>query len=306
MKRLNHHIRSFQQAWSNILAHPVEHVINIIVLALVISMCSIGISFNGSLDTWKQNNLVYPQLVVYMDSNATDAEINQVQQTLTKIGAPIVHDFKYVSKQQALDEMRSDPKMKEIASDVIDPQNNILPDVIIVNTGTFESADLTKLSMQVSQLPLVDNVQMDQNYAAKIGSLFGFAGKISVTVQILLILVLSLVIYNMIRLQMMLRSDEIQVSRLIGASDSFIMRPLIHYAVWQVTLAAIVASITLMILTSKLNDLFAHFSNLFGNGFILHLITAKQMFVMWIILTIFAIFTVFLAVRWVFSHTHTR
>lgn len=306
MKRLNHHIRSFQQAWSNILAHPVEHVINVVVLALVIAMCSIGISFNNSLDTWKQNNLIYPQLVVYMDANATDAEINQVQQTLTKIGAPTVHDFKYISKQQALDEMRNDPKMKEIASDVIDPQNNILPDVIIVNTGTFESTELTKLSMHISQLPLVDNVQMDQNYAGKVGSLFGFAGKISLTMQILFILVLSLVIYNMIRLQMMLRSDAIQVSRLIGASDSFIMRPLIHYAVWQVTLATIVATITLIVLNSKLNDLFSHFSNLFGNGFMLHLITVKQMFVMWIILVIFAIFTVFLAVRWVFSHTHTR
>lgn len=306
MRKLNHHLKSFKNAWYTILTQPFEHLINVLVLALIITICAAGLSLNNSLEVWKQKNIVYPQMIVYMNSNANEADINNVQQTLVKIGKPTINDFKFISKQQALDEMHNDQRMKDVASDVIDPNNNPLPDVIIVNAGTVESTALTKLNMQLEQLPLVDDVQMDINYANKISDLLGFANKISLGMQGLFIVVLSLVVYNMIRLQMMLKSDAIQVSRLIGASDSFIMRPLIHYAIWQVTLATAIAGGGIYLFTQNLNAIFVHFSSLFGNGFQLQVLPIKEFMTMWGVLIVFTIFTVFLAVRWVFRNTYSK
>lgn len=302
MIKFNHHIRSFKQAWQTILFHPFEHLINILVLALVITICAAGLSLNNSLDTWKQHNITYPQIMVYMDTRASEAEIDSVQKNLVKIGKPIVNDFKYISKQQALTDLQNDSRTKDIASDVISADNNPLPDMIIINTGVAESDALSKLSMQLEQMPLVEKVQIDINYANKISSLLGFAKKITFSTQILFILVLSLVIYNMIRLQMMLKSDAINVSRLIGASDSFIMRPLIHYAIWQVTLATAVAGGGIYLLTTNLNSMFTHFNNLFGNGFSLQILPLQEFIILWLTLLVFTVFTVFLAVRWVFRN----
>lgn len=306
MQKLNHHIRSLKQAWITMLTNPFEHLINIVILALIITACTAGLSLNNSLGVWKQHNTVYPQIMISMNTNANQADIDVVQKTLVKIGQPLIHDFKYISKAQALDELNNDQNMKEMASGVIDANDNPLPDVIIINTATAESDALTKLSMQLNQLNLVDSVHMDINYANKVSDLLGFATKISFGIQLLFIVVLSLVIYNMIRLQMMLKSDAIQVSRLIGASDSFIMRPLIHYAIWQVTIATAFAGGGIYLFTKNLNNLFQNFSHLFGTGFQLQPLPISEFIIMWLVLVIFTIFTVFLAVRWVFNNTHTR
>lgn len=306
MQKLTHHRHSFAQAWITMLKNPVEHLINILVLALIIGICAAGLSLNNSLNVWQQKNITYPQIMLYLDNNANQADVANIEKVLNNVAKTTIHDYKYVSKAQALTELQQDQQMKSIASDVIDPNNNPLPDVLIINTATAESAALTKLNTQLGQLPMVDNIQIDMNYASKIQQLLSFASKVSTAAQILFILVLSLVIYNMVRLQMMLKSDAIKVSRLIGASDSFIMRPLFHYAIWQVTLAYIIAGGILRLMTSNLNNLFASFGNLFGKGFEFTTLPIGEFCLLWIILVIFTMFTVFLAVRWVFRNTYSQ
>ena len=306
MQKLTHHLRSFNQAWLSIFRQPIEHLINIIVLALIISLCALGISLNSNLTNWQSQNLSYPQMMLYLDKTANQADVTNIENTLNKFSKSTVRNYQFISKQQGLAELQQDQQMKAIASDVIDANNNPLPDILIVNTSTSESATLQRLNMQLSQLPMVDSVQMDMNYANKINDLVSFSSQIMLLGQILFIVVLALVIYNMVRLQMLLKSEAVQVSRLIGASDSFIMRPLMHYAVWQVTLAMLIAVAGLRYITSSLNLMFASFSNLFGQNFRIIQLAPQQLIMLWVILVIFTIFTVFLAVRWVFNHSYNQ
>ncbi len=306
MNKLTQHLRSFQQAWLTMLKHPVEHLINILVLALIITICAAGLSLNNSLNIWQQQNIAYPQLTLYLDSNANQADVENIERSLNQQSKNIIRDYKFIGKQQALDELQQDQQIKSIASDVIESANNPLPDVLIVNTLTAESNVLNRLNIQLNQLPMVASVQMDLRYANKIQDLLGFAREISSAAQILFILVLSLVIYNMVRLQMMLKSDAIKVSRLIGASDGYIMRPLCHYAVWQVTLATGLATLGMHTMTYNLNLMFANFSHLFGKSFTFATLPFGEFAIMWLVLIIFTIFTVFLAVRWVFRNTYSQ
>ena len=82
--------------------------------------------------------------------------------------------------------------------------------------------------------------------------------------------------------------------------------PLIHYAVWQVTLATAIAAASLRYLTQTLNTMFANFSNLFGKGFQLAPLELYQFGALWLALIIFTIFTVFLAVQWVFRNSYSH
>lgn len=306
MNKLIHHLQSFKQAWLTIFKQPFEHLINIIVLALIITICAAGLTLNNSLSHWQKNNLVYPQLMLYLDSNANPADVSNIEKALNKLTNGTVKNYQFISKAQGLAELQQDQQMKSIASDVIDANNNPLPDMFIVNAATTESQSLEKLNLQLGQLPMVDNVQLDMQYAGKVNELMSFATSIGEFAIILFGAVLALVVYNMIRLQMLLKSDAIKVSRLIGASDSFIMRPLIHYAVWQVTLATAIAVGSLHYLIKSLNAMFANFSNLFGKGFQLAPLELFQFGALWLALIIFTIFTVFLAVQWVFRNSHSH
>lgn len=306
MSIINNHIKGFKQSWGYIFSQPTEHIISILVLGLIITICATGLSLGSNVDKWRENNIVYPQMIVYMNTQANAADIEATQKIISKASNKIVRSSQFISKDQALTELSQDESMKSIASDAIDANNNPLPDVIIVNTSTAESETLNKLKTQLSQVAMVDNIQIDMNYAGKVDNLLEFASRMSFAIQILFVIVLGMVIYNMVRLQLMLRSNAIQVARLIGASDSFIMRPLIYYAVWQTTIATAISYAGLFFISNSLNKLFANFGSLFGDGFKIDMLPPEQFLIMWGSIMIFTIFTVFLAVRWVFRNTYTK
>ncbi|RTK95832.1 MAG: hypothetical protein EKK64_05630 [Neisseriaceae bacterium] len=300
-------LRVFKHAWQIILSKPIEHFINLVALGLIISLCMTSLSVNKSMHVWEDTNIVYPQIYVYMDNQANDADLGVVQKLLTSSEhSREIANYKYVSKDEALHSVTADNDMKSIASEVISSDSNPLPDVFIVNTSTLDAKSLELLTKQLQATPMVDNVQIDVNYANKISDLISFASNISFAVQALLIGVLCLFVYNIIRLQMMLKSDAIKVSRLIGASDGFIMAPLLQYAFWQVSLATITGAVIQVLIAKQINGLFAHFTHLFSDKFVVNLLCVSDYFMIWLEIVAFALLSVFLAVRWVLNHTRIR
>lgn len=304
MKLLTQHLRSFNNAWYNILTKPVEHLINIMALTVIIAICMVAIIIGNNLSHWQQKNILHPQITIYLERSANSKDIARIEKELHKFDHSLISNYKFISKEQALTELQEDKNLKEIASDTLEENANPLPDVFIVETATNNSQEIERINIQLGQLPKVDNSHVDLNYAQKISHLVKFSSIIVQAIQLICIVLVALVVYNIIRLQMLLKVDAISVSRLIGASDSFIMRPLIHYAVWQVTLATSIAALLVHFLDKYLNQLLSTMQPLFGNGIQILPLPWLQMLVIWLVLTIFTVFTVFIAVRWVFRNTY--
>jgi len=304
MKLLSHHLQSSRSAWRSILTQPLEHLVNVVVLGIIILICLVSITIGNNLNIWQNNNLIHPQIIIYLDQNSTSSDIGKVEKELRKLSGTTLRTYKFISRQQALNDLQQDRKLKEIASDVVDENNNPLPDVFIVEAATTNPDEVNRLNLQLSQLPKVEDTHLDVNYANKIGNLVDFSYKIITFVQLICIVIVALVVYNLIRLQMLLKVDAISVSRLIGASDSFIMRPLIHYAVLQVTVATLFAVGGVYFLTGRVNHLLFNLNSLFGKGIQILPLSLIQLVTMWLILITFTIFTVFMAVRWVFRNTY--
>lgn len=304
MKLLLQHLHSCKEAWRSILTKPFEHLINIIVLAVIIFLCLFAITIGNNLNFWQTNNLVYPRIAIYMDKDATPNDIGIIERDLHKFGKTIIRDYKFISKQQALDDLKQDKKLKEIASDAVDEVNNPLPDVFIVEAATTIPDEVNRLNLQLGQLPKVDDTNLDLNYVNKVSNLIDFSFAIIMVIQVVCLIIAALVIYNLIRLQMLLKVDAISVSRLIGASDSFIMRPLLHYAILQISLAMLVATGGVWLLINHVNGLLLSLHYMFGKGIQIIPLSCLQIVLMWLILIAFTIFTVFVAVRWVFRNTY--
>ena len=77
--------------------------------------------------------------------------------------------------------------------------------------------------------------------ATKLDALLRFARHGLWSLGAALALALILVTHNTIRLQVLARRDEIEVSKLIGATDDFIRRPFLYHALWQGVFAALIA-----------------------------------------------------------------
>jgi cell division transport system permease protein len=300
MKTISMHIRGFVLALVKIFKSPIEHLLNILTLTVIIATLGSVLVISKNISIIQKNNVNFPQIVIYLKDNVGQNGISTVEAAINKFNSKIIKNYQFISKEQGLSELQKDESLKQIASDVISSNNNPIPDVLIINTSTADNHRLQMLAGKISKLEMVSDVQMDTNYASKIENLVKFISKISNLLQIAFEIILVIVIYNLIRLQMLLRKDEIIVSRLIGASDSFIMRPLAYYAVLQILIATAFAIYGVNLFVIYLNNMFANLASLFGSNFRLYPLDYMQMLQISGILIIFGVFAVFLAVRWVF------
>jgi cell division transport system permease protein len=306
MKTLNLHLRGFIAALIRIFTNPFEHLFSILTIAVIVTTLSITLVINNSITSWESHNISYPQIIVYLKNDLSQNDVYNLENTINKFSQKTIKGYQFISKNEGLEELKQDTTLKQIASDAISNDNNPLPDVLVLNTNTTDVKLLNSLKNHISEIHLVDEVQMDTEYASKISDLLAFVTNISRLLQLAFAFILIIVIYNMIRLQMSLRQDEIIVSRLIGASDSFIMRPLIHYATIQIILGSAIGFALVNLFANYINNLFSRLNLLFGNGFHLSPLNNIQILQLSVFLIIFGILAVFLAVRFIFKNSYVQ
>lgn len=306
IKLLGSHLRAFSSSVLRIATSPLEHLLNILAIAIVIAVLSSVYIVGKNINSVEQNGVNYPQIMVFMQQDAKATATTYIEQVLNHYSGKSIKGYKFISKEEGLKELQDDAELKKIASDSLADMSTVVPDVLIISTNTANVDMLKSLKNKIASLPDVESVELDDHYAAKMGDLLNFSKIVIEFTEALFTIVLVLVIYNIIRLQMMLRQDEISVSRLIGASDAFIMRPLMYYALIQVLLGAVFAFYLVNLVVRSLNQMFLNLHNLFGNQLVFHSLNFGQMLNIFIILSVFSSFAVFIAVKLVFKNKYVQ
>jgi cell division transport system permease protein len=302
MRIIRMHSNAIIFALKKILMHPVEHLFNLLVMIVIITMLIAIVVINKSSDFWQQNNISYPQITVYMSTNATSNDITRLELSINQVGARIIKNYEYISKQQALNDLQQQQQLKNIASDVVSQNNdNPLPDVIVVNTNSSNPRLLNQLTSKIRRMNMVGDVVLDLDYTTKLDTLISLMQNTSFIIQVFFLVIFILIIYNVIRLEMMLHQDEIMISRLIGASDSFIMRPLAYYTVIQVICATLCAYFMINYAISYFNSTIAELNHLFVSKFMILSLHLTDLIEILLVLLIFSIFGVFWSIKIVFS-----
>lgn len=306
MKLLSLHKRAFVSSVIRIIANPIEHVLNIFAVGIIIAILATVFIISENINNVENTSIAYPQIMVSMQQTAKASDTAYIEGVINKFSGKSVRGYKFISKEEGLKELQNDSDLKKIASDTMADMGDVVPDVLIINTNTSDVKILTKLKDKIANLPKVESVDIDDHYAAKVSDLISFGKVVIEFVEALFTIVLVMVVYNMIRLQMLLRQEEITVSRLIGASDAFVMRPLVYYALIQITVGAGIAFYLVNLFVRLLNLMFLNLNNLFGKDFLFHSLSLLQMLDILIILGVFSTFAVFIAVKMVFKNTYVQ
>lgn len=306
MKLLSLHRRAFTSSVFRVMMNPVEHILNILVMGIIVAILSVVFIISKNINNLENTNIAYPQIMVSMQQDAKAYDTAYIEEIINKYSGKSIRGYKFISKEEGFKDLQNDTDLKKIASDAITDMGQAVPDVLIINTNTSDMKILNYLKNKISNLPKVESVDLDDHYASKVSDLINFGKIIIEFAEILFTIVLVLVVYNIIRLQMLLRQEEISVSRLIGASDSFIMRPLIYYVLIQVLCGALFAFYLVNLFVLFLNSMFLNLNNLFGKDFLFHSLNSIQMLNIFIILAIFSAFTVFIAVKMVFRNKYVQ
>jgi len=214
---LRQHRHAFGRALSRI------GLLNALVIGIALALPAGGYALLESVRAVAGRLAVEPQISVFIDAKRTNAD--------TLCAAlkrdPRVTRVRFVPRDQALKELSAVQGMSELVAAL---GRNPLPDAFVV---TASEENLEALAADLAKLPGVAQVQADALWARRLASLARLARTGLWLLAGVLGAALIAVTFNTIRLQILTQRDEIEVSKLIGATDGFIRRPFYYAGLLQ-------------------------------------------------------------------------
>jgi cell division transport system permease protein len=233
---LAHHRRSFSATLARLAHTPLASMLNILVIGVALSL-PVGLYVViDNLQAASRHLAAVPQVSAFMALDASRAEIAQIEMRLKQ--NQHMERFRFVPRDQALQDLKQSSGLADIVDSL--PQNP-LPDAFIINSSDNTPQALEALRDEIKVWPRVAHVQLDMTWARRLDVLLRL-GRLAVAILgTLLALALIAITFNTIRLQVLTRRDEIEVIKLIGATDAFIRRPFLYYGALQGTFGGILA-----------------------------------------------------------------
>ncbi|MBE9528185.1 MAG: ABC transporter permease [Proteobacteria bacterium] len=161
-------------------------------------------------------------VVVYFDGATKGAEVKKYS-TLIE-AAEGVRSVTYVSSATALGELKSEFGGQDLFSGI---DSAMLPASfeVMIETEYREPEDLAGVVAGLKKLKWVESVEYSAEWAATLSSVLRFVEVAALAFGLFLAIATIFIITNTIRLTVYARRDEIEVMRLVGASDFFIKAP---------------------------------------------------------------------------------
>ncbi|HEY6910586.1 MAG TPA: permease-like cell division protein FtsX [Myxococcales bacterium] len=161
-------------------------------------------------------------LTVYLDKGATD---EQARALAEKIGAQQQGlEVRYVDRATALSRLRGDLGELGPALDGL-PQNPLPPSLEIIPREPLRSAGVRVLAAQLGQLPFVHDVEYGREWLDKLEALGRGLRAFAAGALLAVVGAALLVVANTIRLAVYARRDEIEIMKLVGATDQYVRAP---------------------------------------------------------------------------------
>lgn len=170
----------------------------------------------GDLDT-------PPQISLFL---ATDAPADTAKELTRRLGEhAAVADYRFIPRDEAWRTLQQSSGLQDVAGGL---EQNPLPDAFVINARNQDPAAMQQLQQELQKWPGVEHAQLDAAWLERLHSLLQLGNRLALVISALLGLALLVVTGNSIRLQFMTQREEIELSRLIGATDRFIRRPFLY------------------------------------------------------------------------------
>jgi cell division transport system permease protein len=247
---------------------PGSFVFNIFVVAIALALPFAGVTLLDNVRPMSEQMSVDPELSLFLQPGVPREQAVAMEPALRRVLADGKAKIVFVPREQALDALKN----KSGLSDVLDTLgDNPLPDSYVLKLDAFKNAAdagrIDAVAAQLRALPGVDSVQVDSAWVKRLAALLGVLRLALLLLAVTLGTVVIAVVFNTIRLQVMTQRDEISVSKLIGATDTFIHRPFYYTGALLGLCAGAVALGAVALALRPLNIAIAEFARLYASEF---------------------------------------
>ncbi|GGB54572.1 cell division protein FtsX [Oceanisphaera marina] len=178
------------------------------------------------------------QISLYLQQNTTEQQVTELQQRLAAL--PEIEKITYISAEQGLSDFKGAAGFAE-ALDLL--ADNPLPAVFILGLSEAgrapDAAELLLADMNAE--PTVATARLDMAWLARLSGIVDLLRQVVVGMASLLLAGVLLVVSNTLRLNILNCRYEIEVMKLVGATDRFIQRPFLYVGLWYGIIGGLLA-----------------------------------------------------------------
>ena len=215
--------------------------ISCITITLIVVTVAIVLSFNVNnfTDTIEKDVTI----VAFLDVDITEEEKDQVYDQIIVLDNVTKSNVVYKDKMDISEEMmESSDVFKSIMSDW-DREESPIQDTYQIKVDDINL--INKTAKEIQEIEYVDIVKYGEGMVEQLVSVFDVVKKVTIGIVIALIIVTAFLIANTIKITIMSRKREIEIMRLVGASNINIKLPFM----FEGLLLGMLGSIIPMIIT---------------------------------------------------------
>jgi cell division transport system permease protein len=165
---------------------------------------------------------------IYLRRDVSESEAADVASLIQQRAD--IESVKFITASAALEEFKVQSGFGQALDHLTD---NPLPHTLVVRPSTANTAQsMVLLQEELGNLPEADVVQVDTEWVQRFHAILDIVRQAIVIGASLLGTAIVIIIGNTIRLDIQNRREEIEVTKLLGASNAFVRRPFLWSGFW--------------------------------------------------------------------------
>lgn len=220
------------------------NLITIFTISLSILVVSVFLLFFENagrvIEAWNQGG----RAMIYLKDNFTMDMLPGLKDRINGLGN--IREMVFISKDEALDRLR-----KEISSNsdfLKTLQGNPLPDAFEIKMKSYNSIEeVEAFSQKIKEIEIVEDVEYGQGWLGKFLKIFNLFKITGYAMCSLFFLVALFITSNTVKLAFYSRKIEVEVMRLVGATETFIKAPFYVEGILQGFFGGVLGLVILLI-----------------------------------------------------------
>ncbi len=266
---LLHHLYVMQFTLRRLRTTPISSLLNVLVIGVALSLPTGGYVLLQNIQGLSDKLVGTPQISVFLKMNVNQNDIANITQQLQQHAA--ISRVEFVSREEALKQLQQSTGLADVTGGLT---QNPLPHAFVIYPKNTDIQTLEVLRDELNTWTKFDHVQLDSAWVRKLEALLKFGRLAVLILAVLLSFALIAITFNTIRLQILTQREEIEVSKLIGASNSFIRRPFLYFGLIQGLLGGSAAWLIITVSLTLLNVSLGDLTQLYASSFSLQHLSA--------------------------------
>lgn len=256
------HFKQAKESLVALMQRPVGNLLTLAVISMALAMPSVLYLLGKNISVASSHVTSPSQISGYIAEQTPEARIMVIKDNLETM--PEVAKVEYISPQQGLDDLSQYSGFKQAISLLDD---YALPGVLVITPSSEDKLAIKQLATKIRAEDDITDVRLDEDWLTRLDAIKNLVGGIVIALSVLMLGSVFLIVGNTLRFNVLANKDEIQTMKLIGATNSFILRPYLYSGMWFGLLGALFAWVVTAVITVLLNNSVEQLALLYDSRF---------------------------------------